>query len=287
MGMKAVYAISVSKNHRWIVCGTSNGASVWDGDMSEKVIDVEGRNAVWAVDVSPDSTRFATGTSSKAIIWNITSGERLVGPLKQDNSVIGIRFSPSGECIASACARKYIRIFDSHTGDNLVTIKIDIPNRPSTPLAWSTDGRQIFAGTSHGEKIRSFDVSTGSLLVESQILHDSNDYDFSAIVLAVNGKFIVTIARKNPISFLDTLTLTRIGPVIKDGAQPISIAISPDNSYLATAQGDGKIIIRDLSNVLPDSYGPFHASICPFISPAYWISPIQFLMPTNNVGTDS
>ena len=270
--MKEVYAISVSKDHRWIVCGTSDGVSVWDGDMGEKVIEVEGTDYVWAVDVSPDSTRFATGTSSKSIIWNITSGERLVGPLKQDNSVVGIRFSPTGERIASACARNYIRIFDSHTGDNLVTIKIDIPNMASIPLAWSSDGQQIFA-TSRDKKIRLFDAPTGSLLVESHILHDGGN-DFSAIVLAANGKFVATVAAENSISFLGTPTLTRIDPVVKDSSPVYSFAISPDNSYLATSQKDGKIAIRHLSNVLPDLYGPFHVSICAFIVPAYWISPI-------------
>ena len=67
--------------------------------------------------LSPESTRIATGTGfggEKASIWSITSGERLVGPLKQDNSVTGIRFSPDGEHIANLT-----QIFNSHTGDNL------------------------------------------------------------------------------------------------------------------------------------------------------------------------
>ena len=83
MGMN-MFAIAVSRDQRWIVCG-AEGASVWDGEMGEKVIDVEDTNRVWAVDVSPDSTRFATGTDEDARIWGITSGERLVGPLKHDN----------------------------------------------------------------------------------------------------------------------------------------------------------------------------------------------------------
>ena len=272
LGTSPVHAISASKNHK-IVCATSNGASVWDGDIGEKLIDVEVRNAVWAVHISPDSTRFATGSSSKVNIWDITSGERLVGPLLQDNSVVGIRFSPTGERIASACARSYICIFHSHTGDNLFTIKIDIPNRPSTPLAWSSDGQQIFA-ISRDEKIRSFDVSTGSLLVESQTLRDG-DNDFGAIVPAANGKFIAAVA-ENSISFLDTQTLTQICPSIKDSEEQRSIAISPDNSYLAITHWGGTITIRDLSSVLPDLYGPFHVSIFVFIVPTCWISLILF-----------
>ena len=47
-----VHAISVSKDYKRVVCGTSlSGASVWDGEMHEKLITVEGGNEVWAVGV--------------------------------------------------------------------------------------------------------------------------------------------------------------------------------------------------------------------------------------------
>lgn len=87
-------AISVSKNDKWIVCGTEEGASVWDGEMHEKFIDVESENKVWAVNVSPDSTRFATGTNDEASIWDMRTGERLVGPPQHDHSVIGNQVLP-------------------------------------------------------------------------------------------------------------------------------------------------------------------------------------------------
>ena len=58
-------AISVSRDGKWMVCGTRDeGASVWDAELHEKVIDVEGTKTVYAVDVSPDSTRLAMATNS-------------------------------------------------------------------------------------------------------------------------------------------------------------------------------------------------------------------------------
>ena len=260
-GMR-VFAISVSRDHKWIVCGTRFGASVWNGEMRAKVIQVEGTNGVYAVDVSPDSTRFATGTGlgdSSASIWSITTGTRLVGPLKHDNIIIGVRFSLDGEHIATACVGKSIRIFDSHTGDNLVAINTNVPDWLH-PLAWSSDGHQIFAA-SQDKKIRTFDTSTGSQLAESQILQDG-DSGITSLALATNGNFIATYANsERSIWFLDTSTLARIGPVIQDGERVVSTAISADSSHLATGRLDGKIVIRDLGKILPDSYGPFHVSI--------------------------
>ncbi|KAG8212891.1 quinon protein alcohol dehydrogenase-like superfamily, partial [Butyriboletus roseoflavus] len=246
-----VYSISVSRDGKWIACGAEKGASVWDGEMREKVIDMEGGNEVWAVDISLDSTRFATGTNEAASIWSLKTGERLVGPLKHDNiAVTGVEFSPGGEHIATACwGGSEIRIFDSRNGDELITINAITPKfAAATPLAWSSDGQRIFA-TSQDNKIKSFDVSTGSQLAELQIL--SQRYYVHSLALAPNGKFIATFGDRL-IVFLDTSTLSRTGPVI-DGDAIQSIAISQDNSYLATGRADGTIVVRHLNGVLADS----------------------------------
>ncbi|KAH0837838.1 WD40-repeat-containing domain protein, partial [Lanmaoa asiatica] len=258
-----VYAISVSMDHRWVVCGKSEGASVWDVELRKKVIDVEGKNFVAVVDISADSTRFATGTGSsgsgsdrQASVWSLTTGKRLVGPLKHDNYVNGIRFSPSGEHIATTSRLYAIRVFDSHNGNEIISIMTDIPAwGPATPLAWSNNGQQVFT-TSSDNRIRCFDVSTGSRLADSQVLHDGDDSQVYSIVAAANGKFITTFT-PHSISFLDTSTLTRIGPVVENSEEIRSISISSDCSRLATGRRDGKVVVRALRDVLPDLYGPF------------------------------
>ena len=266
-------AISVSINRKWIVCGADEGASVWDAEIQEKAIDVEGGATVNAVDVSPDSTTFATGIDTAVSVWHMTSGERLVGPLKHAFYVTAIRFSPNGERIATASSESSIRIFDSQNGDELITIETVTPSTwPCTPLMWSHDGLQIFAA-SKSNKIRLFDVSKGSQLAESQTLDGGDVY---SIALAANGKFIATFAGST-ISFLDVSTLSQIVPVIKDSERIGAIAISPNNSYLATGRGNGKITIGDLGNILPDVYGPFYVSISPFTMSA----PQMSLVPSS------
>jgi WD40 repeat protein len=257
-----VFAISVSRDGRWIVCGSKDGASVWNAKTQEKALEVKGSHIVRAVDISPESTRFATaatrGTGNNdASIWNIITGERLVDLLQHANWISGIKFSPNGKHIATAVRDDSIRVFDSRNGDQLVTIKTDISSwSPSTPLTWSNNGQQIVAASSD-RKIKSFDVSTGSQLAESQVYGDD---DVKSIALAANGKFLATFA-DHSISFCDTSTLTRIGPVVEDSQRIESIALSPDCSYLATGGWDGNITIRNLNNILPDLYGPFRVSI--------------------------
>ena len=258
-------SICVSRDDKWIVCGTSEGAGVWDGELRKEIIHVEGENVVYAVDVSPDSTRFATGNhTNEANIWSITTGRRLVGSLELDDLVTGVRFSPSGEHVAAACYSA-IKIFDSHTGDILVKIDADQPQRgATTPIAWSGDGQQIIAA-SRGGKIRMFDASTGTQRAESQSLYNG----IPSIALATNGKFIAILAPARSVSFLDTSTLARVGPVIEGDERIWSVAISLDNTRLATGRYDGQIIIRDLREILPELFGPVNVSIlpCPVSSP--------------------
>ena len=250
-----VWAISVSKDDKWIVCGTSEGVRVWDGEMRKEVIHVEGKNMVDVVDVAPDSTRFATGTDRGANIWSIPTGQRLVRSLRLDSPINGVRFSPNGEHIAAACY-KAIQIFDSQTGDKLVTIDADQPDWGAiTPFAWSGDGQRIFSA-SRDKKIRAFDASTGTQLTESQSLHDGTP----SIGLATNGNFVAALAGRS-VTFLDTSTLARVGPIIEGDERIRSVAISLDSTRLATGRHDGKIAIRDLRRILPELCGPVNVSI--------------------------
>ncbi|KAF8558567.1 YVTN repeat-like/Quino protein amine dehydrogenase [Imleria badia] len=253
--------ISASRDRKWIVCGTTEGASVWDAELQEKVVEVDPGMFISALDVSPDSTRFATGTwagDKKASIWSITTGERLVGPLEHDGSVYGIKFSPDGGHFATACMgnqpRKCIRIFDSHNGDQLITIENpQFPNWASAPIVWASDG-QLFAISTAG-KIQSFDTSTGSRLAEWQI-HDEDN--LMSIALSANNKFIACSAGRS-VSFWDTSTHTQLG-IVEDAYNIRSLALSPDSSQLVAGNSNNVegITIWDLSGILPETYLPIN-----------------------------
>ena len=257
-----MYTISVSKDQKWVACGTTSGASVWDAELREKVAEVEGGKHVVSVDVVPDCTKFATGNSSlnegQVTIWSITTGERLVGLLEHGGSVYGVRFSPDGGRLATACYDdSTIRIFDAHNGDLLTTIEDRKLVGSFLPITWSTHGQQLFAGSTDC-KIKLFDASTGSPIVEWQI-HENSD-DSMSIALSANGKFIASSAGRF-VSFWDTSTHTQLD--IVEGTHNIhSIALSPDGCRLAAGSKDsGSSIIWDLRGTLPDSYLPGNVTV--------------------------
>ena len=244
-----VYAISVSKDQKWVACATTEGASVWDAELRKKVAEVEGGGEVVSVDVAPDSTKFATGTEKGQVtIWSITTGEKLLGPLKHGDSVRGIKFSPDGGRLATV-GFSTIRIFDAHNGDQLISIQNPIPNYWYLPIVWSAHGQQLFA-VSKDYQIKSFDSSTGSSLAEWHI-HENSDNPMS-IALSANGKFVASSAGCF-VSFWDTLTHTQLG-IVEETHKIQSIALSPDGCRLATgSKNSGSSIIWDLRSILPDS----------------------------------
>ena len=256
-------AISVSRDHKWVLCGTEGGANVWDAELREKVVAVEDTQDVRAVDVAPDCSRFVTGTTrNEANIWNITTGERLVGPLKHGGTVRGVKFSVDGGRIATACPEdSTIRIFDSHNGDQLIFIDNPMPSAsPLTPIVWAADGQRLFA-ISIDNKLKSFDSSTGSQLAEWKI-HENDNSERMSIALSPNNKVIMIASCAGRfISFWDTWTYAQLG-IVKDTEKIQSIAFSPDGSCLASGSyTSGTINIWDLRGILPGFHFPIEVSI--------------------------
>ena len=245
-------AITVSPDCKWIITGYNRTATVWDAKTHERVTEFKGhRNEVYSVDVSPDSTRVASGSMDRtAYVWSITTGERLVGPLEHSYLVAAVRFSPSGDCIAVAtCQRESIKIYNSHDGQQLVDIPARVETWPTTALAWCSDGRHLFAASD--KEIMYLDGSIGSVL--SAWPHEIEGGDFTSIALANNGSFIVCSA-EHSITFWDTSTHARIGPVIETSGLVRSIALTRDDSCLASGENNGRITLRRLTEILPESY---------------------------------
>jgi WD40 repeat protein len=240
------------------VIGVKGGASVWDAKTHDKVVHKVVTDFVLTVDISPDSTKFAAGTglhepvdSPSVNVWNVTTGERVVGPLQHDGSVVGVKFSPNGNHIATATQKHHIRIFNSRNGDQLIFIDNPMPRWSAiTPIVWPSDGR-LFA-ISEGGKIKSFDTSTGSQLSEWQI-HNNDSGDLISLALSANSKFIASSAGHS-VSFWDTSTHTQLGSVLKDVDRIRCIALSPDGTHLVTGGYNKTITIWNLSDILPQSY---------------------------------
>jgi len=257
-----IYTAALSPDRKWLVCGLrlldwrdgKASVRVWNVQTREKVLNIHGHiKTVLSLDISRDSTKLATGAGDgRAFIWNMTTGERLLGPLQHDTGVVTVRFSPNGDRIAVATVEnpdaKSIRIYNSYNGQQLLGIPFSTIKTLSSSLAWSGDGRQLFAVSRSEAKC--FDTSSGTLLSKWSI--HSNGYP-TCIALARNQKFVV-VSVHNSLSFWDTSTHKQIGTVINHASTIWSFALSPNDDCIVTGEENGKVIIRSLRDILLVSY---------------------------------
>ena len=240
LGMNNVRRLTVSKDGKWIAAGTNNdGVYVWDTETREQVWShKEDSKAVNAVDFSPDSTRLVTGSDNyKATTWDMATHKQ-VQTLDHEHWVRATKYSAQGDRLATG-TRKFVRIWDND-GHLLVTINVGVRPYFNTGLLWSNN--HLFA-LSDGQ-IKQFQASTESEVSEWPV-PDVGSY--SCIALPKHREFIA-YSTKRTVTCWDTTTRTQCG-LIEHTQDIRSIAISPDDQFLAIGGYEGNIIIRKLAHI--------------------------------------
>jgi WD40 repeat protein len=256
----AVNVIASSKDGTLIVTGDVDGmVVVWDISLRKRCEAAEGHGRmITALDVSPPYV--ASGSNDGTVVlWTIRepeSGPAVPGPLMRHArgsiSVSSVEFSPAGSHIASACAHWgcSVRIWHTRTGDQIESIRID--GSPTHSLAWSSDGRRLFAGGSSGS-IHCFDTVTRkpfSKVVEPRPGDDS----ISSLRVSDSGQFLISFsAPGRTVDIWDIRDALAYKPLHSYG-RCVSASISPDDLYLVSSGNDTKISIRNLSGVVESSY---------------------------------
>ncbi|KAF8548112.1 hypothetical protein OG21DRAFT_1607087 [Imleria badia] len=258
VGTMAAYdvrSIAVSKDGKWIAAGTELGrVTAWDAQTHERLFThKESSSSVRAVDFAPDSNRLVTASSNcTASIWDLAARKQVLGPLHHEHGVVSAKYSPQGDRIATCTDSGSIRVYDSRSGRLFIDIPLNVAIYCNFGLTWSNDAQNIFV-VADG-KIKQIQVSTGSAVKEWPV----HSYKSSAcITLSKRGEFIVYSSNRT-VNFLDTST-DKVVQVIKHDRDINSIALSPDDRFLATITEDRKITIRPLQEtaILTSLSGPF------------------------------
>ncbi|KAF8552686.1 WD40 repeat-like protein [Imleria badia] len=244
-----ITAMALSGDGNWIVSSGWQVANVLNRKSQACFAVNAHTDWVDTVHVSPDSTKFATGANDKkAFIWDILTGKKVVGPLDHDDRVRTVRFSPTGDRIATSS--KCLRIYDAYNGDLLSTITVSVASYASSNLiAWS--GVQNIFAFSSPNTLSHIHVNARQTLSTWTIPNESSNFGY--IVLSSNGRFIASFVGRS-ISLWDTSTYAQISSVIIHPVPIWSIALSLDNHYLATSDANGIITLRNLNHIIPNYY---------------------------------
>ena len=241
-----VQCVAISKDGGWIAAGTFWGnVIVWDAKTYKKTFALENaleedhHTTTNRVDFSPDVTRLLVASQDcTATVWDIATRERVL-TLRHQDTVIAAKYSPQGDRIATATCN-FVLVYDSNDGRLLVLIRVKVTPWYNTGLVWLNNHLLVLSDN----EIKRIDASTGSVVSEWPV-PDTNTN--SCIALPRHGEFI-TYSTNRTIVFWDTLTHTQFD-LIQHPQDIYSIALSPDDQFLAIGGEHGKTATTRLSRI--------------------------------------
>ncbi|KAN0082753.1 hypothetical protein V8E55_008548 [Tylopilus felleus] len=246
-----LWSLVASRDGQWIAAGTHHGeAIVWNARTCQKVFAHRDTRGIRGVDFSADSTRLIALGTSKVVVWDLTSHKQVqtIRHQARDRGVAA-KVSLQGDRIAIA-TDKSVRVLDS--ADYLLLAEIEAGVTPdcNTGLVWANDHLFIVSGNT----IKRFDTSTGSLVSEWPV-PDSNGS--SCVALPKHAKFIAYSTNCSVTLWDTTSTHSQLASFPRSH-DIRSIAISPDDRFLAICQKGGIITIECLSRAVDSFLSHLH-----------------------------
>ena len=235
-----VNCLAASPDDTCIAAGTNDGtAFLWNATTYQQVFarDSEDSRYLNAVDFSPDSSQLvAASDNGKATIWDVKSGKQMQ-ILSHPSQVLAAKYSPQGDRIATATCRA-VRVWDSSDGRLLVDIQVTVAAYYNTGLVWSNNHLLVISDG----RIKQFEASTGSAVAEWPA---PDTCGLSCIAVPKHGEFIA-YSTNHTVTLWQSLTRTQLA-LIQHPEDICSIALSPDDRFLAIGGVRGKIHIKAIS----------------------------------------
>ncbi|KAF8836814.1 WD40 repeat-like protein [Paxillus ammoniavirescens] len=249
-----VWDVDVSRDGKMIVSGSSDKTvRIWNGESGETMHVFEGYGeSVNSVEFSRDSSRVVSGCDDHTVrVWSVGTGELIFEPIECHGRVLCVRYSPSGDRIASG--GNSVKIWNAGTGNRILSIR----NSPVASLAWTADAAHLIGGgwgevviwnSDNGEQLRMwrahgglirglslsptaathlatsnwwhktafiFDISTGEQVAALE--HDGN---VQGIAFSPSGRLLATGCEDNKLYLWEAPTSEH--PQTKSPAQPFS-----------------------------------------------------------------
>jgi len=216
---------------RIVTSSQDHSAMIWDMDAPEQLAVMRHDSPVYSVAYSHDATRIATTSfeaTSSIAIWDARTGEQLLR-ISQPSSIWAVAFSPDDKSLAtSANYLNNTSIWDTETGQLLVTMKDGDPDRLSLSVVFSPDGSKL-ATASNDSKAQLWDAKTGGLLFT--LKHNTTVW---SIAFDPNGTEVATGSGDGKVRLWDAKTGDLLATLNYSG-NAYSVAFSPDGTMIAAA----------------------------------------------------
>jgi DNA-binding beta-propeller fold protein YncE/mono/diheme cytochrome c family protein len=154
------------------------------------------------------------------VLWNIAGFSAFA---KDFHSPLIVSFSPNSTALAvSDATNPAVSLIDPAT--HKITVKIPLTGKPEG-LAWSADGKRIFASQTGAGSIAEIDASSGKITRR----FTTGRYPSGLAFVAERGLLVACDRGLDRLTVLDSANGNTIAH-IPVGRQPMNVAVSPDGS---------------------------------------------------------
>lgn len=236
-------SIAYSPDGKFLAAGNVAGRiTIWDSQSGEFVTDLSGHKTM-AVDLafSPDGRRLASASwDGTAKIWGLTNQEVLTFSVTVPGYwITSITFSPDGKTVFAGADEKFVRQWDSVTGQEIRSFSND--GVEIYGVAVSPDGNLLAASDQSGT-IHVWDVKTGEKL---HVLTGHAGLG-TRVSFSNDGTRLASVSFDRLAKVWDVATGEELASLYGNASNVFSASFSPDGSQLATAGADGTIRIYTL-----------------------------------------
>jgi WD40 repeat protein len=217
---------------------------LWDAASGQAVRVLRGfRGWVTSVAFSPDGQRLASGSGInqpegksdwEVKIWLVNSEQEIAFPAHQD-FITSVAFSPDGRRLITACGDKTAKVWDTRTGQNLLTCsgQTDGLNK----ARFSPDGgRLATAGEDGTAKV--WDAANGQELFTL----GSHSREVTSVAFSHDGQRLATASNDQTVKLWDAATGQELLSLRGHRGNILDVEFSPDHEWLASAGSDDRSV---------------------------------------------